>query len=74
MAKLRADGHNAEVEVRIAELEGLFSDEETDLRRLDAAESLDNWQLARQTGDPLVDAWEAAIARGETPDLEAAIA
>lgn len=29
------------------------------------------WQVPRLTGDPVGDAWERAIARGEDPDLEA---
>jgi hypothetical protein len=29
----------------------------------------DQWTKPRYTGDPVADAWEAAIARGEMPDL-----
>lgn len=54
----------------MAELERLFSDDETDLRALDADESLDNWFVPRTTGDPVVDNWERQIAEGETPDLD----
>lgn len=35
-------------------------------RRLEAPSK---WDEAVITGDPVVDAWERAIARGETPDL-----
>lgn len=54
----------------MSDLEALFSDHETDLRALSDEESLDEWQRPRRTGDPKVDEWEDAIARGETPDLE----
>ena len=69
-ATLRAEGHNADVEARMSDLEALFSDHETDLRALSDEESLDEWQRPRRTGDSKVDEWEAAIARGETPNLE----
>jgi len=29
----------------------------------------DQWSKPRYTGDPVADEWEAAIARGEAPDL-----
>jgi len=67
----RGEGHNAENEARIIELERIFSGEDhTDLKDMDAEQSEENWLIPRRTGDPLVDKWEAAIARGETPDLD----
>jgi hypothetical protein len=69
-ATLRTDGYNPEVEARIAELEALFSDNATDLQTLSDEESLEEWEKPRRTGDPKADEWEAAIARGETPNLE----
>ncbi len=69
-ATLRAEGHDADLEARMSDLETLFSDYETDLRALSDEESLDEWHRPRKTGDPEVDEWEAAIARGETPNLE----
>jgi hypothetical protein len=69
-ATLRAEGHNPDLEARIGDLEGLFSDDESDLRDLSDEESLEQWYRPRKTGDPKVDEWEAAFARGETPDLE----
>jgi len=71
-AKLRADGHDPETEVRISDLERVFSDS-PDLQSLDAEESLENWTIPRRTGDPLADRWEEQIARGEVPDLDAAM-
>jgi len=68
--QVRADGHNPDIEVKMGDLESLFSDSERDLQGLDAAESQENWTIARKTGDPLADKWENAIARGETPDLD----
>lgn len=54
----------------MSDLEALFSDHETDLRALSEQESLEEWSKPRKTGDPKVDEWEEAIARGETPNLE----
>lgn len=68
--KLSAEGHDPDVEVRITELERLFSDADTDLQALNAEESLDNWHVARSTGDSLADQWEQQIARGEVPDMD----
>lgn len=68
--KLRKEGLNVDLEVRITELERLFSDDETDLQHLDADESLENWNMPRSTGDPLVDKWEAEISHGEIPNLD----
>lgn len=65
-----SEGYSPEIEVKITELEQLFSDSKVDLQSLDADESLDNYQKARKTGDPLADKWERQIAAGETPDLE----
>ena len=67
-----ADGDDPNIEVKIADLEQLFSDAESDLQSLDSEESKENWFIPRSTGDPLADKWEAAIARGETPDLDEA--
>ena len=58
----------------MSELEQLFSDDQTDLQSLDADASLDNWETARSTGDPLIDRWESQLARGETPDLDEEVA
>ncbi|MBT8430089.1 MAG: hypothetical protein KJN79_09285 [Gammaproteobacteria bacterium] len=69
-AQLRTDGHDADVEERIRDLEELFSDSTTRLQSLTDEESLVEWEKSRRTGDPKVDEWEAAIARGEAPDLE----
>lgn len=69
-ATLITDGHNAETEERISDLEALFSDFTSRLQGLTDDESLEEWQKPRRTGDPQIDEWEAAIARGETPDLE----
>jgi hypothetical protein len=69
-AQLRVEGHDAEIEARMSDLEALFSDYETDLRALTDEESLEEWHKPRKTGDPKVDEWEDAIARGETPNLE----
>lgn len=69
-ATLRAEGHNADLEARMSDLEALFSDSETDLRALSDEESLEEWSRPRRTGDSRVDEWEEAIARGETPNLE----
>ena len=54
----------------MGDLEALFSDSEYDLRALSDEESLEEWSRPRKTGDAQADEWEAAIARGETPDLE----
>lgn len=54
----------------MSDLEALFSDSETDLRSLTEEESLEEWTRPRKTGDARIDEWEAAIARGETPNLE----
>ncbi len=70
--QLRADGEDQNVEVRVADLEQLLSDADSDLQGLDTVESTENWLVPRKTGDPLADKWEAAIARGETPDLDEA--
>lgn len=69
-ATLKTDGHHAETEARIADLEALFSDSTSSLEGLTDAQSLEEWKRPRRTGDPQADAWEAAIARGEAPDLE----
>jgi hypothetical protein len=68
--KLKTDGYHPDTEAKIADLEALFSETTTHLQDLTPEESLDAWLTARTTGDPVVDAWEAAIARGETPDLD----
>ena len=67
--EMRSDGHSPDLEARIGDLERIFSDA-PDLASLDEDESLDNWAIARRTGDPLLDKWEAQIAAGETPDLD----
>jgi hypothetical protein len=67
---LRTDGSDPNLEERIDDLERLFSDEESDLRGLDAEESLENWNIPRKTGDPLIDRWEQEIAQGLNPNLD----
>ena len=68
--QLRAEGHTPDVEVRIGDLERLFSGDQAELQSLDAGESEENWFIPRRTGDPLADKWERQLAAGETPDLE----
>jgi hypothetical protein len=69
-AQQKAEGHSAELEVKIGDLERLFSGEESELQSLDAEASEENWLIPRRTGDPMADEWERQIAAGQAPNLD----